>query len=161
MTQQIANAIKNDFESLTGIAVIANFYLKGVAHAPSMLQNGMCGVYAFLGEKCCFKVGKAGPKSKARWNSHHYNLDETTPSTLPKSILRNKERVKQEFPAEIHSTIDELTKSNIQQWMRNNTSRLEFLIQHDGDMSTLNLLEAIAQYRLKPIFEGKSAQAQC
>jgi len=134
---------------------MATFLSKGDAHKPTTLQEGMCGVYIFLGDNCCFKVGKAGPKSKARWNSHHYNLDESTPSTLPKSILRNRERVKREYPFEIHSAIDALDSSNIKNWMRNHTSRIELLILDDGDKSSLNLLEALAQYRLKPIFEGK------
>jgi hypothetical protein len=157
MSQDIADAIKNDFEALTGVGVAATFLRRGATHRPTTLPDGMCGVYAFMGENCCFKVGKAGPNSKARWNSHHYNLDESTPSTLPKSIVRNKDRVKREFPVEVHPTIDALDKSAIQNWIRNNTCRIEFLIYDNGDKSSLNLLEALAQYRLKPIFEGKKA----
>ena len=53
-------------------------------------------------------VGKAGPKSKARWNSHHYNLDNSTPSTFPKSIKKSPELFKNYFPNSVHSEIDGL-----------------------------------------------------
>ena len=157
MSQLIADSIKAEFEQLTQIQITAVFMAKGHTHSPTTLQAGMCGVYAFLGDACCFKVGKAGTKSKARWNSHHYNLDGTTPSTLPKSIIKNKTRFKREFPIDKHREIDALSKSNIQDWIKNNMSRIEFLLKEDGETFALNLLEALAQFRLKPIFEGKHA----
>jgi hypothetical protein len=157
MSQQIADTIKAEFERLTNMSVTATFMKSGESHKPTTLQTGWCGVYVFMNENCCFKVGKAGAKSQARWNSHHYNLDETTPSTLPKSILKHKERFKNQFPAEIHGEIDLLSKTNIQDWIKNNLSRIEFLIKDSGDSFTLGLLEALVQYHLKPIFEGKNA----
>jgi hypothetical protein len=158
MSQEIANLIKTEFERLTNINVSAIYMAKGPTHKPTTLSSGMCGVYVFMNDKCCFKVGKAGSKSKARWNSHHYNLDETTPSTLPKSIIKNKLKLKECFPAELHPEIDALDKSNIQEWIKNNMSRIEFLFRDDGDsFFALNLLEALAQFHLKPIFEGKNA----
>lgn len=157
MSQEIANIIKAEFERLTDIGVSAKFMQNGQNHNPTTLQNGWCGVYVFMNEKCCFKVGKAGAKSKARWNSHHYNLDETTPSTMPKSIMKHKQRFKMQYPTERHHEIDSLSKLNILNWIKNNTSRIEFLIQDNGDPFELGLLEALAQYHLKPIFEGKNA----
>ena len=157
MSQEIADTIKAEFERLTSVGITARFMSKGQDHNPTTLQTGWCGVYVFMNDKCCFKVGKAGSKSKARWNSHHYNLDETTPSTLPKSIIKHKEQFKKEFPAAKHQEIDGLAKHNIQYWVKNNMSRIEFLIKDNGDSFTLNLLEALAQYHLKPIFEGKNA----
>jgi hypothetical protein len=157
MSQEIADIIKAEFERLTGVAVSATYMPKGQNHSPTTLQTGWCGVYVFMNEKCCFKVGKAGSKSKARWNSHHYNLDETTPSTLPKSIIRHKEHFKEKYSVDKHQEIEGLAKSNIQYWVKNNMSRIEFLMKDNGDSFTLNLLEALAQYHLKPIFEGKNA----
>lgn len=157
MSQEIANLIKEEFERLTNIDVLAIYMPKGLPHKPSTLQSGMCGVYVFMTDQHCFKVGKAGPKSKARWNSHHYNLDETTPSTLPKSIIKNKIRFKKLFPAELHPGIDALDKSTVQEWIKDNMSRIEFLIKDNGDPFTLNLLEALAQFHLKPEFEGKNS----
>jgi hypothetical protein len=157
MSQEIANQIKAEFERLTNIEVSATYMKNGSSHTPTTLQKGMCGVYVFMNEQHCFKVGKAGAKSKARWNSHHYNLDETTPSTLPKSILKNKDRFKLCYPNEAHDNINALAKANIQQWIKTNISRIELLIQDTNDSFALNLLEALAQFHLKPIFEGKNA----
>jgi len=157
MSQEISDTIKAEFECLTDMSVSATFMQKGQDHNPTTLQRGMCGVYVFMNESCCFKVGKAGAKSKARWNSHHYNLDETTPSTMPKSIMKHKERFKRQYPSAKHQEIDALSKLNIQSWIKNNMSRIEFLIEDNGDSFALGLLESLAQYRLKPIFEGKNA----
>lgn len=157
MSQEIADSIKEEFKCLTNIDVTATYMSKGQTHNPTSLRSGMCGVYVFMSEKCCLKVGKAGPKSKARWNSHHYNLDETTPSTLPKSIIKNKNKFKQLFPSELHHEIDTLDRSNVQDWIKKNMSRIEFLMADTGDAFALNLLEALAQYRLMPLFEGKNA----
>ena len=157
MSQEIANTIKVEFERLTNMSVSATFMEHGNSHNPTTLQTGWCGVYVFMNESCCFKVGKAGAKSKARWNSHHYNLDETTPSTLPKSIMKHREEFKRQYPANKHREIDTLSKANIQNWIKNNMSRIEFLIKDNGDSFALGLLEALAQYRLKPIFEGRNA----
>ncbi|MEI7614581.1 MAG: hypothetical protein WCK63_16905 [Betaproteobacteria bacterium] len=157
MSQEIADTIKAQFERLTNMSVSATFIKSGKSHNPTTLQTGWCGVYVFMNDNCCFKVGKAGAKSKARWNSHHYNLDETTPSTLPKSILKHKEQFKNQFPVEKHTEIDCLSKLSIQDWIKNNMSRIEFLIEDCGDSFVLGLLEALAQYHLKPIFEGKNA----
>lgn len=157
MSQAIATSLKEEFERLTKLDVSATYIPKGSSHKPTSLQPGMCGVYVFMTEEHCFKVGKAGSKSKARWNSHHYNLDETTPSTLPKSIIKNKNEFKKFFPIELHSGIDTLDKSNVQNWIRNNMSRIEFLIRDNGDTHALNLLEALVQFHLKPVFEGRNA----
>ena len=157
MNQNVADSIKKEFEGLTGLKVSAVFMQNGTNHKPTTLQTGMCGVYVFMAGEHCLKVGKAGSNSKARWNSHHYNLDETTPSTLPKSIIKNKLRFKSLFPTEMHQEIDALKKTNIQGWIKSNLSRIEFLMPDNGDSLALNLLEALAQYRLHPIFEGKNA----
>lgn len=157
MSQDIANLIKMEFENLTRMKVSATYMAKGQAHKPTTLQTGMCGVYVFMNDQHCFKVGKAGSNSKARWNSHHYNLDKTTPSTLPKSILKNKTKFKECFPGESHQEIDALEKSNFPEWIKGNMSRIEFLLEDNGDSFVLNLLEALVQFRLKPIFEGRDA----
>lgn len=157
-----ANTIKTEFEKLTGIDVRMSVMNQGDEHNPSPLPTGRCGVYVFFNDKCCFKVGKAGGKSKARWNSQHYNLDGKTPSTLPKSLMKHKDQLKEQYPSEKHPEIDALSKENIQEWIRNNMSRIELLIpdssqQDFGNNFSLGLLEALAQFHLRPIFEGKNA----
>ncbi|MFU1520394.1 hypothetical protein ACM25P_18195 [Vreelandella alkaliphila] len=155
MNQALADRIAEEFKGITGIEVFLEFMDRGPTHNPTSLQTSMCGVYAFVAGEYCFKVGKAGPKSKARWNSHHYNLDETTPSTMPKSIFKYKDRFKRCFPEGKYREIDKLNKENIQQWIKENMSRMEFLIEDQGDGFALNLLEALVQFHLKPLFEGR------
>lgn len=91
MSQEIANDIKNEFKRITGINCTATYLHKGKSHIPSRLEKGKeTGVYVFLlNKKKCFKVGKAGTKSTARWNSHHYNLDKSTASAFTKSIFND------------------------------------------------------------------------
>lgn len=157
MSQEVANKIKTEFERITNITCEAKFMRAGIEHEPTTLGRSKCGVYVFLNESHCFKVGKAGPNSQARWNSHHYCLDETTPSTLPKSIIKNKTKFKKCFPVDKHAAIDNIKKENIRTWVTNNLSRMELVIPMQGDRFALSLLEAIAQFELKPIFEGKNA----
>lgn len=157
MSLRLAMEIAEEYMRITGIEVSVAFMPNGPDHSPTSLQAGMCGVYAFLAGDCCVKVGKAGPKSKARWNSHHYNLDETTPSAMTKSIIKNRGQFKKCYPDTKHREIDRLDKQNIQQWIKSNMDRMEFLMKYQGDGIALNLLEALVQYRLKPIFEGRLA----
>ena len=155
MNQEVADRIKVEFERLTGIPVTANYMPMGEAHKPTTLKKGTCGVYVFLTDKHCFKVGKAGSKSNARWSSQHYSYDERLGSSLPKSILKNREDFKKYFPSELHQEIDALEKSTLQSWIKSNLSRIEFLIEDTRKPYALSLLEALAQFHLKPIFEGK------
>jgi hypothetical protein len=157
MTQTLADSLKQEFLQITGISVEANFLSMGASHQPSSLPIGMQGVYVFLTDAHCFKVGKAGPKSKARWNSHHYNLDETTPSAFTKSIVKNKPKFKEYFAHSQHSEIDQLEKGNIGDWIRSNISRIEFLLPESEGRYALSLLEALVQFRLKPKYEGRDA----
>ena len=94
--RKIKKAIKI-FEGITGIAVIDTYFSKGSKHEPSKLEPDMQGVYVFYDNKNCFKVGRAGPKSQARWNSHHYNLDKTTKSSFSKSLYNDKENFRSYF----------------------------------------------------------------
>src|SRR5439155_13000728 len=45
----------------------------GIPHVPTSLPRGWQGVYCFKYQMVWLKVGKAGPKSGARWTSHHYH----------------------------------------------------------------------------------------
>jgi len=127
---------------------------KGDSHKPTTLSKDKKGVYVFLLGNHCFKVGKAGSKSQARWNSHHYNLDETTPSTLSKSIKKDLDRFKSFFSELKHDEIDKLNKNNIKEWIQNNISRIEFIISEKESDYALNFLEAFVQFKLRPEYEG-------
>jgi len=157
MSQDIVDSLKLEFETLAKVKCRGDFLEKGDSHRPSTLSKNEKGVYVFSDGAYCFKVGKAGSKSKARWNSHHYNLDATTPSTFPKSIIKDIERFKRFFPADKHQEIEGLCRENIKEWIQNNTSRMEFIISGDESDYALNLLEALLQFRLMPEYEGKNA----
>ncbi len=157
MSQNLANRLKAEFTRFTGISCEAVYMEMGKKHKPTKLENNKKGVYVFIYGNYCFKVGKAGPKSQARWNSHHYNLDETTPSTLPKSIKRDTDRFKRFFPLEKHQEIDSLNPNNVKDWIQNNISRIEFKISSDESDYALNFLESLIQFRLMPEYEGKNA----
>ena len=155
MSHVLAEELKMEFEKLTNITCRAQYFEKGNTHKPTTLKMDEKGVYVFLTENYCFKVGKAGPKSQARWNSQHYNLDTSTPSTFPKSIMQNLNRFKKFFPKNKHAEIDELCKQNIKQWIKENVSRIEFVIFANEPKHALNLLEALVQFRLRPKYEGR------
>ena len=159
MSQKLADQLKDEFTNMTNIQCEAVFMEKGESHKPTTLLASKKGVYVFLlDDSTCFKVGKAGSKSPARWNSHHYNLDQSTPSAFTKSILKNLEHFKSFFDESLHNEIDEFEKNkNTKDWIQNNISRIEFKISSSQSDIALNLLEALIQFRLNPMYEGKTA----
>ena len=157
MSQNLADRLKAEFVNLTGVECTAVYMEMGESHIPTTLSKSEKGVYVFLYGNYFFKVGKAGANSQARWNSHHYNLDKKTPSTFPKSIKKDTSRFKHFFPAEKHSEIDNLSRGNVKDWIRNNISRMEFKISSNESDFALDLLESLLQFRLMPEYEGKDA----
>lgn len=160
MNQQEANEISKQFKQITGIECNVCFMEMGKNHIPTVLERDKeQGVYVFLRGSTTFKVGKAGKRSQARWNSHHYNLDESTPSSFPKSFMNELEHFKTYFPTEIQLEMDNLNPQIVKNWIRNNLNRVEFKIDAQEGPLSLNLLEALVQYKLQPIFEGKKKNA--
>ena len=116
--------------------------------APSGLPKGMSAVYVYGTPTQCLKVGKAGPKSHARYTSQHYQPG-SAPSTLARSLLNNKE----EFG------VPEATDAScIGDWIKQNTYRINILLSTAAGVHALNLLEAFVQCKLEPRFEGFSSQ---
>lgn len=157
MSEKIAMAIKDKFTNLTGLDVRATYM--PAPHKPTRLLDEECGVYVFLIEGCCFKVGKAGKGSKPRWNSHHYNLDEKTTSALTKSICAKIEKFEKCFPKAAHAQIRKvfLKEKQTKKWIMANLARIEFKMKASDNQKgfALTLLESLAQFELKPMFEGK------
>jgi len=116
--------------------------------APKSLPKGTCAVYVYGTPTQCLKVGKAGPKSQARYTSQHYQPD-SAPSTLARSLLITKA----EFG--IPEAID---ASTIGDWIKQNTYRINILLSSDAGVHALNLLEAFVQCKLEPRFEGFPSQ---
>ena len=124
-----------------------------VPHEPYPLPKNSSAVYVFICGSHCLKVGKAGPKSKARFNSHHYYFS-TTKSSLAKSIILHKNVLKEALENSSNDIIDNLNAENIREWLLNNTSRLDFMFS-STDKYLLNLLESYVQYKFHPLYEDK------
>ena len=112
---------------------------------PRNLPRGKMAVYVFSDKEQTLKVGKAGAKSQPRYTSHHYNL--SAPSTLAKSLLNDEKRVRS----------CGLTEDKVSDWIKENTDRVNFLVDTDMGKWLLNLLEAFIQCRLHPIYEGHTS----
>lgn len=114
---------------------------------PSSLPKGKMAVYVFSDKERVLKVGKAGPQSNARYTSQHYNAG-SAPSTLAGSLLKDKDAV-QKYG---------LNEGNVSNWIKENTDRVNFILNADIDKWVLTLLEAFVQCRLQPVFEGFTNQ---
>ena len=121
---------------------------------PSRLPEGCQAVYAFVLGNTCLKVGKAGPKTAARFISQHYGLN--APSTLAKSILAHRARVAPLLPAQRANQAMDLSEQNVGRWIETNTSRTHVFLPTSAGPFALSLLEAFMQCRFKPLFEGRT-----
>jgi hypothetical protein len=118
----------------------------GLPHKPTSLPKGKMGIYMFLYDNKFLKIGKAGPKSNARFYSQHYN-PKSARSTLAASILSDK-------------TIDNksISESNIGDWIKENCHRVDILFDTDLGIFALELIEAALHYKYEPIYEGFISQ---
>jgi len=113
---------------------------------PGSLPLGKSAVYVFFWHGQCLKVGKAGPRSNARYTSQHY-LPGSSASNLSRSLLLAQE-----------SLGLDLDQASVAQWIRANTERWNFLLDSSLGIPALTLLEAFLQCRLRPRFEGFESQ---
>jgi len=117
-------------------------------HQNPKLPRGCYALYVFFSlttdGSVVLKVGKAGPKSAARFESQHY-LPGSCNSNLGKSIVLNKAQ----WTKLGISGVEETTIGN---WLRNNTDRDHFFLSTSPPV--INLFEAFLQCRLRPLFEG-------
>ena len=119
---------------------------RGIPHQPKALSSGMMGVYTFWYEGKFIKIGKAGPKSGARFLSQHYN-PQSAKSTLAASILADK-RMQDKG----------IFDSNVGDWIKNNCRRIDILLNSDLGIFALELIEAALHYKYEPIYEGFKTQ---
>jgi hypothetical protein len=118
----------------------------GVPHRPASLPKGKMGIYMFLYDNKFLKIGKAGPKSNARFYSQHYN-PKSARSTLAASILTD-------------GAIDNksISEFNIGDWIKENCYRIYILFDTDLGIFALELIEAALHYKYEPIYEGFISQ---
>ncbi len=119
---------------------------RGRPHAPKPLPRGRMGVYAFLYNDEFLKIGKAGPRSNARFFSQHYQA-QGAQSTLAKSLLADEAMAR---PG--------LTAENVGEWIRQNTRRIDILLDERLGVFALELIEAALHYRYEPRYEGFKSQ---
>ncbi len=118
----------------------------GRPHEPRTLPRGMMGVYAFLYNDEFLKIGKAGPRSNARFFNRQYRVD-GAPGTLAKSLLAD------EAMAPLG-----LTEENVGDWIRQNTRRIDILLDERLGVFALELIEAALHYRYEPRYEDFKRQ---
>ena len=168
--EEITRRIGRFFTCFTGIKLIAcdfmhaKFTGNNKLHSASQLvREKEQGVYVFIVDKThCLKVGFAGTNSQARWNSHHYNLDDSTSSTLPRSILNNSEKFIEymsdtSINNEARIFVDILRKhdtSAIRPWLERYISRMEFKFSASAPKFAGTFLESSLHFMLNPLFEG-------
>ena len=128
----------------------------GAPHQPRPLPKGWQGIYCFRYRTTWLKVGKAGPKSGARWVSHHYNPGRAL-STLAWSLLRYGHLGTCEdsrLPG-LKVRLQRVGPDQMADWMKSNTERTNILIKAEMGSGGLAGLEAIGHRLLEPVFEGR------
>ncbi len=122
---------------------------------PSSLPAGTQAIYAFLLGDTCLKVGKAGPKTQARFTGQHYG--DNAPSTLAKSIIRDRGPILRLVPQRARGEVEVLTIASLGRWLEQNTWRFHIFLPAAAPSCALALAEAFTQCRLRPVYEGKGS----
>ena len=115
---------------------------RGKPHKPEPLPAGKMGVYMFLYNESFLKIGKAGPRSNARFLSQHYN-PKSAKSTLAASILSDST-----------NPYEGVGEENVGDWIKENCTRIDILLDVTLGIFTLELIEAALHYKYEPVYEG-------
>jgi hypothetical protein len=148
--------LERDLERLIAAAIAAELILDrsqitaqvhpAPHQQPPNLPSGKVALYAwFYCEDRCLKCGKAGPNTKARYTSQHYNARSAS-STLAQSLI--------DFGARIGVT--GLSPETAGDWIKQNTTRVNLLFRANiMNPLALAYYEAFLHVRWRPIFEGR------
>jgi hypothetical protein len=137
-------------------AIQAQIQVLPAPHQPTALPQGRQGLYAFLYGDTWLKVGKAGPKTQARWMYQHYNID-AADSNLAWSLAWYADKFPGTFPglpAEVKAEISACPLEGIGAWIKRHTTRVELTIPASLGKDALATLERISLRILQPVFEG-------
>ena len=110
-------------------------------HKPLSLPSGKMAVYTFVYNGAFLKIGQANVNSKARYQSHPYNLGSAN-STLAKSLVNDS------------SMSSIVNSSNVKQWIKDNCERFDVIIDAKHKKVALNFIEGLLQYKYNPKYEG-------
>ena len=152
LISEFRNAVKDLGLACGGIQHEA----QSAPHRPHKLPKGKCALYVFslsrtYGERCpagagrVLKVGKAGPNSNARFQSHHYEPGRA-PSTLAATLVTSTVLWH-------YLGITELKSEQVGDWIRGNTDRDNFYFD-SKDNDILGQFEKYTRGKLGPVFEG-------
>jgi len=123
----------------------------GCPHKPKKLQAGKMAVYIFRkdGENAEYlKIGKAGSRSNARFNSQHYGPNRAK-NSLAGCLLND--------PGMVPYHLD---SNNVGNWIRQNIHRIDILIDQKEGIFVLNFLESFLHCKFRPKYEGFKSQTQ-
>ena len=118
-------------------------YLNAPHRPPSRLPAGTMAVYGFWGNGVWLKIGKAGPKSNARYISQHYSPGRAQ-STLAGSLANDP----------LMRTVASFDPQAPRAWIMAATHRVNILLPSTRRKELLSLLEAFLHLRLRPRYEG-------
>lgn len=104
----------------------------------------MPAVYAFFYQERCLKCGQAGPNSAARFTSQHYN-PKSSVSNLAATLLKHGREI----------GLPKIPSTEIREWIKSNTGRVNVLLPVTIDKRLLNFTEAFFHLCWKPLFEGR------
>lgn len=138
----------NQVADLAGVSLSKNNIsleiLPAPHNPPSKIPSGKMAVYIFMLGEEILKVGKAGPKSQARYTYQHYN-PKSSNNNLAKSLLNDIKNYN-------------VNEHDVGDWIKRKTDRINILLDKNIGMPVLTLLESFLQCRLKPRFEGFKSQ---
>ena len=121
-------------------------FLEAPHRSPSSLPKGKMAIYGFWADGVWLKFGKAGPKSQARFTTHHYGVNSL--STLAKSLVADPR----------FADVADFDPLQPGAWIRQSTNRLNLLLPVERGPEMLSLLEAFLHVRFKPRYEGFASQ---
>lgn len=142
-TQEINDLIIN-VSTYTGKTLTNQDFIivhQPVRHKPLPLPPGKMAVYTFVYNGAFLKIGQANVNSKARYQSHPYNVGSAN-STLAKSLLNDPSM----------SALVNIT--NVNQWIKDNCERFDVIIDAKHKKVALNFIEGLLHYKYNPKYEG-------
>lgn len=110
-------------------------------HEAKALPKGKMAVYTFVYQGNEFlKIGRAGAKSKARYQSHHYYV-RSGKSTLARSLVNDP-------------NMPMVNVNNVTDWVKNNCERYDVILDASLGKMLLNYIEGMLHYKYLPRYEG-------
>ena len=111
-------------------------------HRPTPLPAGKIAVFVFSDTDRVLKVSKVGPNSNARYQSQHYGVNRA-PSTLARSLLNDDDDAVRRH---------RLNEENVGKWIKQNTDRVNFILDESYYGRTLDRLKDFVLDRLRPVY---------